>query len=123
MSLQLVDWEHLPAKLEEYSGLAEGWDGYSAPAPTSAALDIVREFLSILRAHGLQPNRLKPSVTGGIGVTFCKGQRKSYVEFYNDGTVWALFSDADSDLRTRRVQSSRGDYGALVREIQEFLND
>ena len=56
------------------------------------------------------PDRLKPSVVGGIGVTFKINDRKCYVEFYNNGTVYALFSDGLSDPETYQIRPTAQDY-------------
>jgi hypothetical protein len=125
MAEQLINagvWQELFEKLDSYLGLAVGWDGYSASPPSVTAVNMAKEFLALLHESDLEPTRLKPSVACGIGLTIRKGQRKGYVEFYNDGTVCALFSDGHSEPITRQVTVTRDDYLALIGEIREYLN-
>ena len=112
------NWGGFFDKLRSYSSLVNGWDGYSAPAPLHTAVARVYSFLYALRHSSLRPTRVSPSVVGGIGVTFRKGQRKSYVEFYNNGSLHALFSDGESEPRTCRVQPTPAGYGHLIMEIR-----
>jgi hypothetical protein len=119
---QSKKWRQVFAKLRSYSSLVDGWDGYCAPPPLPTALKKVHGFLYALRHSHLRPTRLNPSVVGGIGVTFRKCQRKSYVEFYNDGTIHALFSDGESEPRTCQVLPTPAGYRPLIMEIQEYLN-
>jgi hypothetical protein len=86
-------------------------------------MENVREFLGVLESARLPPNRLKPSVMGGIGATFRRGDKKVYVEFYNDGRVHSLFSDGVSDPDTKSVPPDHAGYSLLVQDIQGFLND
>ncbi len=76
----------------------------------------------MLRGSELVPARVRPSVASGIGLTIRAGRRKVYVEFYNDGTVYALFSDGESELETRQVQGKQDDYSALIGQTREYLN-
>ena len=75
-----------------------------------------------MRGTELEPARAKPSVANGIGLTIRKGGRKIYVEFYNDGTVYAFFSDGKSGPETRQVQAGQDDYTVLVGQTREYLN-
>jgi hypothetical protein len=125
MAEQLVNvraWQDLFEKLDACLGLAPGWDGYSASPPSSLAVERAKEFLTLLRGSELEPARLKPSVASGIGLTIRKGRRKVYVEFYNDGTVYALFSDGESEPETRQVQARQEDHLALIGQSREYLN-
>ena len=125
MAEQVVDgrvWEDLLEKLDSYLGLAHGWDGYSALPPSPLAVERAREFLALLRRSDLEPARLKPSVANGIGLTIRNDRRKVYVEFYNDGAIHALFSDGESEPRTREVQANNDDYLALIGQSRAYLN-
>jgi hypothetical protein len=115
-------YESLVGQLRSFVDLADGWDSYRAPAPQSVAVSQAECFLNQLSQADILPSRLSPSVVGGIGVTFREGQRKSYVEFYNNGTVCVLFSDGESEPRTQQVESTQGGYASLLAEIREYLN-
>ena len=115
-------WKALFEKLESYSKLATGWDGYSARPPEKTAIVSAKLFLSQLAESDRTPDRIKPSVVGGIGITFKLGQRKCYVEFYNNGTVYALFADGQSDPETCQVPPTAQNYKILIKAIQGYLN-
>lgn len=119
---QRGEWCGLFDKLRSYSHLADRWDGYCAQPPLTIATKQSRDFLCALQYSNLRPTRLRPSVVGGIGVTFRKGKRKSYVEFYNDGTVHALFSDGESEPEMRDVSPTPAGYRPIIADIQEYLN-
>jgi hypothetical protein len=85
-------WQKWFAKLESLHELKPGWNGYTAPVPSDTALQTASIFLAELQAQGFEPTRLAPSAMGGVAITRRQGDRKGFVEFYNDGTVYALFS-------------------------------
>ena len=122
MAVSVRAWQDLFEKLDSWRGLAPGWDGYSASPPSSLAIENAKEFLTLLCGSELVPARVRPSVASGIGLTIRAGRRKVYVEFYNDGTVYALFSDGESELETRQVQGKQDDYSALIGQTREYLN-
>lgn len=115
-------YESLVGQLHSFVDLADGWDSHRAPAPQSGAISQAECFLNQLNGADMLPARLAPSVVGGIGVTFRAGRRKSYVEFYNNGTACALFSDGESEPTTQRVEPTQDGYARLLAEIREYLN-
>lgn len=115
-------WKVIFEKLESYSTLTTGWDGYGARPPEKAAIVSAKLFLSQLAERDRVPDRIKPSVVGGIGITFKLRQRKCYVEFYNNGTVYALFADGEAEPETCQVPPTAHNYKILIKEIQGYLN-
>lgn len=115
-------WKAIFENLETYSKLTTGWDGYSARPPEKTAIVSAKLFLSQLAESDRAPDRIKPSVVGGIGITFKLGQRKCYVEFYNNGTVYALFADGQSEPETCQVPPTAQNYKILIKAIQGYLN-
>lgn len=107
--------------LDGFSALKDRWDGYEAPRPNDSAIRTARTFLSVLEDSELVPSRLKPSVIGGVGVTFKKEKRKAYVEFYNNGTVYVLFSGR-GEPTTQQIKPTSFHFDQLVETIQDFLN-
>ena len=83
--------------------LKDGWNGYSAPAPSRAALVNARSFLTTLMSVTYEPSRVSPSAVGGVGISHKKNGRRVYVEFFNDGAVFALFSDRQSEPISKQV--------------------
>jgi hypothetical protein len=115
-------WNDLKAKVDSFSELADGWNSYSAPRPARIAIRNVREFLDVLFAANMKPNRIRPSAVGGIGVTFRRGEKKSYVEFLNSGSTYALFSDGVEEPQVREISGEYRDYLRLTGEIRKYLN-
>jgi hypothetical protein len=118
----LRGWNAIFEKLESFTQLATGWDGYCARPPEKAAILSAKLFLSQLTESDRSPERIKPSVIGGIGITFKVNHRKCYVEFYNNGTVYALFSDGQTEPETCQVPPTAQNYKLLIKAIQGYLN-
>jgi hypothetical protein len=115
-------WQKWLAKLESFGALKDGWNSYTAPAPSQTALYTARIFLTELRSQGCEPTRLAASAMGGVAITQRKGARKGFVEFYNDGRVYALFSDRMGEMRVIPVQADSSSFRKLIVEIRDFLN-
>lgn len=115
-------WKQLLTELNAYRKLEQGWDGYQAPPPNLVAVINASELIDVLRAIEMYPNRVRPSVVGGIGITFRKNDKKAYIEFLNDGRVYVLFSDGVTEPTTKRVQHGYVGYLSLIRDIREYLN-
>jgi hypothetical protein len=110
-------------KLQNFKSLKEGWNGYSAVPPSPLALHHASQFLLLLNNSGIEPTRLAPSAVGGVGITRRVGALKVYVEFYNDGTVFALFADDDKlDMFTRPVEPTHDGYKAIINDLRKYLN-
>jgi hypothetical protein len=62
-------------------------------------------------------------ISARVGVTFSAGRREVVVEFYNNGTAHALFSDdATGDMSTRAVPTTRDGYRGIIGEIRKHLH-
>jgi hypothetical protein len=109
-------------KLKSFLRLPRGWNGYNAPEPEQMAVVQAEDFLFAMRLADLKPNRMAPSVMGGVGVTLRKDNRKAYVEFYNNGRVHVLFSDGESEPTTHAVRNDNRDYDNLILEIRRYLH-
>src|SRR5262245_54926616 len=106
-------------KFSRISRLQEGWNGYTAPAPTETAVLLARSFIDMLVREKYEPRRLAPSVVGGVGVTQRKGKRSVYVEIYNDGRVLALFSDDVSEPEIKRIEPGYQSFKRLIAEMRD----
>lgn len=115
-------WQRIYDKLSSYSSLEQGWDGYAALPPSKLACENAREFVEVLSLANLSPNRCKPSVVGGVGITLKKGHRKVYVEFYNNGSAHSLKSDGISEPITKRIGIGYSQYLRFIRGIVDYLN-
>lgn len=109
-------------ELDKMRRIEHGWDGYGAPAPSDAAILNAEGFMSHLQKKNLNPSRVAPSVVGGVGITRKKGKRRVYVEFFNDGQVYALFSDNVTAPRSRRIAPDYDEYHRLIQEIQDYVD-
>ena len=81
-----------------------------------------QSFLMSLLKRDITASRIAPSVMGGIGLTQRQSGRNIYIEFYNDGRVFALFSDGVSEPMTREVAPGYQDFNQLIGEMQGFLD-
>ena len=109
-------------KLVQLRHLRDGWNGYAAPAPSERAINTANAFVDILLRAKYEPKRLAPSAVGGVGITQRSGAKKVYVEFFNDGKVFALFSDGDSEPISREIIPGYQSFKTLVKEMQEYLD-
>lgn len=99
--------------------LNAGWDGYKAPPPTHVVVAAARDFLTTTAEF--PPDRVAPSVVGGIGVTYRKNGRKVYVEFRNTGSILALFSDGSTEPAVEPVDP--GEYPAFLARARGYLGE
>ena len=116
---QATGWQ---VKFVELSKLKDGWNGYDAPAPSEQARLTARSFVDILLKEKYEPKRVSPSAVGGVAVTQRKNNRKVYVEFFNDGTVFALFSDGSSEPVSKEIVPGYQSFKNLVKEMREYLD-
>jgi hypothetical protein len=120
---QPTEWEKWYKQLASCKSLNPGWNGYTAPAPAGQAILLAEQFLDAMRASDLVPTRVAPSAMGGVAVTRKIGARKVLVEFYNDGRVFALFSDRGSDdLPVAEVKGEPGSFSDLIAKMRDFLD-
>jgi|SRR5271166_2897154 len=115
------DFDKWQQKVDSLAALADGWNGYDAPAPSKLARETAKRFLSQLGQRA-EPARVAPSAEGGVGVTHRAGPRRVYVEFFNDGEVCALFSDDASSPVSKSVSPDFPGFKNLIDEIRNYLN-
>ncbi len=114
--------DELLAELDALKKLPDGWDSYAAPAPRPAAVKNAKALVIEAGKLGVGPERVEPSAMGGVGVTFSAGRREVVVEFYNNGTAHALFSDdATGDMNTQAVSTTRDGRGGIIGEVRKYL--
>lgn len=116
------DWQEWFSRLESLAHLKDGWNSYAAPAPGQASIVAARSFLLVMQQERFPPTRIAPSVMGGVGITCREEQRKVYIEFYNDGTAHALFSDGLAGMNTRPVPYSPDSARAFLSEMRNYLH-
>jgi hypothetical protein len=108
--------------LHGLESLKPGWNGYSAPPPDHKAIEAARRYLQIASEENLEPQRVEPSVMGGVGITHRKEAKKVYVEFYNDGTIHSLFSERAANMQTLPVNSDPEQLRRLLVKARGYLD-
>ena len=109
------------ALLRSFARLQPGWDGYSAAPPTHVVVAAARDFLTATAEAETPPDRIAPSVVGGIGVTFRRNGHKVYVEFRNTGSILALFSDGTTEPVVEPVDPS--EYPEFLARARGYLGE
>lgn len=117
-----VGWDVWFSKLESCRRLSDGWNGYTAPAPTASAVDHAYAFLQAMQQDHCDPTRLAPSAMGGVAITRKAHDRKVLVEFYNTGQVFALFSGPTTEMRVIPVAVDSLALQSFLAEMEAFLN-
>lgn len=109
-------------RVNDFRNLAAGWNGYSAPRPSEGAIITTQNLIEHLLDDNMKPKRVDPSVIGGVGVTHRSQNRKVFVEIFNNGRVYALFSDGVSDPLTKEVVPGYASFKALAQEMRDYLD-
>jgi hypothetical protein len=110
-------------KLDALKRLKDGWDSYSAPAPSTAAIDNAKALCDQANRLGTSPDRVEPSAMGGVGMTFCLGNREAVIEFYNNGTAQALFADdSTGEMHTQAIPTTAAGYRRLINDVRKHLH-
>jgi hypothetical protein len=78
-------------------GLTPEWPAESVAVPGDRARRAAECSLGRLADSGLRPDRVFPSLDGGVALAFAAGDRYAEVEFLDSGEVLATCSAADGD--------------------------
>ncbi len=116
------EMNQLQTKLSKMDSLPPGWDGYSAPAPSETAITTAKSLLSAFLGEDFAPKRISPSAVGGVGITHKRESRKVYVEIYNSGEVYALFSDGISEPDVRQIEPGYQSFKRLITLMRAYLD-
>ncbi len=109
-------------KIASMTQLKEGWNGYHAPPPSPKAIGMAENFLAQLLGMDIEPSRLAPSAGGGVGITRRKNDRRVYVEFFNNGRIYALFSDGVTEPISREIPPGRLGFLKLIGDMGAYLD-
>lgn len=104
--------------IKQLDSLNQGWDGYNADPPSQTAISQARLFFSLSKR---KEAKIKPSVVGGIGITFKNNNKKCYVEFGNCGSVCVMFTEPEKEPCIFSINISVKDFKNLINDIDEFL--
>lgn len=93
----------LLAQIDALAGLGDGWDGRSAPAPSSQATALARRVVQCAATLSAMASRVVPDVEGGLAVYWMRGRREdgshrllASVCIDNDGAMAASTKDRDA---------------------------
>lgn len=78
-------------------------------------------FLSVMEEEQFPPTRVAPSVVGGVGITRRNGEKRVYVEFYNDGRVHALLAEKE-EAATAAVEVSTRGFMEFLQRARGYLD-
>jgi hypothetical protein len=107
----------LQRNLEIMSNFKDGWDSYSAPAPSAHAITSGKHLLNELRPFRIVPTKLGPSGDGGV-VLECSHRGFDYViDIYNDG-VTTVLKEIDGAIISS-LESSTDKLPAIAAKIAE----
>ena len=96
-------------KIRSFSNLKFGWDGYKAISPSPTA---IATAICLYRTLDIKPDRIAPSVVGGIGFSF----KDIYIEMYNDGQIYSVFRYDGEDS----IISEETDMKELNKKINDY---
>lgn len=100
-------WRRLESKLDT---IEDNWDGCGADAPNATARSAAFKILATLEELGIDPERVVPSVEGGVGIYWSKKAGYVCIECENDGAVVGLYSDRSGSMETSVLQLEEKDY-------------
>lgn len=110
------------SSLQKLENLEDEWNGYSASAPKTIAIQNANSLLTEALFAGIIPERIEPSAMGGVGVTFEAGSREVAVEFYNTGSAHALFANNETEeMSTERVPTDSDAYKVFLEKVRQHL--
>ena len=114
------DFDKWQQKVDSLAALADGWNGYDAPAPSELARETAKRFLSQLGQRGT-----------GAGGALRGGGRRRHAPGRSPPRLrgvlqrrggFALFSDDDSPPVSKIVPPDFMGFRDLIDEIRNYLN-
>jgi len=108
-------------KLRLMRQLHTGWNGYDAEPPSELALANAEQLLEAMEREQFPPTRVAPSVVGGVGITRRNGEKRVYVEFYNDGRVHSLLAEKE-EAATAAIEVSTRGFTDFIHRARGYLN-
>lgn len=80
---------HAIERIKLFGDMQHGWNGYTAPPPSRKAID---KAIEVYQKLLIKPCRVAPSVVGGIGFSFKNNKGRLYVEIYNNGEIYSIYT-------------------------------
>ena len=105
--------------------LEKGWDGYKAKPPTQRSVDDLNKFLQSFPDGYRNPDRVGPSVTGGMSATFIdyESGREVFIESRNlvSSCISVLLSYPDPDQAITISVDLHDGVPQVIRNITDHL--
>ncbi len=107
--------------LDNLAKLEKNWDSYGADPPNELAIKNCKTFIDVNEQDEYKLPKVKPSVCGGIGMTFRgKDKLKVYIEFNNDGDCFASFTDGEI-INVKEVDQSN--YREFLLKVYQYIKE
>ncbi len=117
-ALDRIAWlREASEKLQSLLHLSRGWDSYEADPPNQSAIHRAEQVLTAVNSTPYRPDRIAPSIEGGVVFSFRRGDRYGDIECDNDGEMVALVSDGRGYIDAWQVASDSRAMEDAVRKI------
>lgn len=105
--------------MDDMKSIKAGWDSYSAEAPNEIAMNNAKLVLDHLYSSSIIPDRIIPSVEGGVAITFIRDDRYADFECFNDGEIYVGQSTKDGVNNVTRA--THDDIAEKINQLWEFV--
>ncbi len=113
--------------LKAIGQLVPGWDSYDSGTPGPKALNASLDFLLLLNRDGdreaAMPNRIAPSVDGGVVISFLRDDVRANIEFFDNGEIAAAVAKPGRDVRVWEVENTEKGLTAAIDEIRHAIEN
>jgi hypothetical protein len=104
-------------KLQGLLHLNRGWDSYEADPPNQSAIRRAEQVLTAVNSTPYRPDRIAPSIEGGVVLSFRHGDRYGDIECDNEGDMVAVVSDGQGHVDAWQVANDSQSVEDAVRKI------
>ena len=119
------DWlPRFQQALKAIGQLEPGWDSYDGGTPGSRSSRATDDFLLLLERNNVRdpvPDRIAPSVDGGIVVSFLRDDVRANIEFFDNGEIVAAVAKPGRDVRVWEVENTEKGLMSAVRAIRNAI--
>lgn len=109
-----VQQESLARQFDNLRELPDGWDSYSAPAPSAESIDEARTVSDNVMGAGYVVAHVGASVLGGVGMTIESVGTEFAIECRNSGKLVVTEIRGDDDFTVHDLSNSRTRSSDLV---------
>ena len=109
-------------QLDELKTLQSNWDSYGAETPNTNALSNAREIILRVIEKQIMPNRILPSVEGGVSIVFGNKRRLADIEIFNDGDVIVSLMNDQAVKGVFQIEFEEKEIDQALERIATFIN-